>query len=340
MNKKFNRTTILFTILIIFIHGIYLPIASAEKEIFKIRFSHVLGEETSKGWGAETFARRINAELKGKVSVEIFSNATLYKENQAIEAVSSGTLEMAAPPMEKFMELIPALQMFDIPFLFSDMNAVHDTMDGPIGDDLKALFNNRGVDIQLMGLWDNGFRQFICDPHPLILPSDAKGLKLIITGNGVLEAQINHLGAGAFKFSLSDIFEELEKGHMDGHENTLSNIYTRKYHTVQRYLTLSNHGYSGYAVVINQPFWNKLPWIIQKKITTVFQDVTKGVRQKAITIEKQNLEYLKLYELQQKDFRIFELTAENKKVWKESVLQIQKKFSDVIPEKWMKIINR
>ena len=232
-----------------------------------IRFSHVVAENTPKGWGAQEFARRVNQELHGKVRVDVFPNGMLYQDNQAIEALASGDLEMAAPSSAKFMGMVPALQLFDMPFLFSDIHSVHAVIDGAIGQEIKDIFLNRRLGIRLLTFWDNAFKQFTCNAHPLSSPDDFKGLKFRIMSSDVLEAQMTSLGASGIRLSFQDVYEALESGIVDGQENTASNIYTGNFHKVQQYLSFSDHGYLGYVVIINDAFWNTLSRSIQKKLT-------------------------------------------------------------------------
>ena len=139
---------------------------SAMAKAKKIRFSHVVSVNTPKGWAANEFANRVNKALNGRYVVTVFPNAQLYGDNQAIEALSAGFIEMAAPSSAKFVGSVPALQLFDMPFLFPTIETVHKTVDGPIGDEIRAMFIKRGLGIKLMTFWDNAFKQFSSNVRP------------------------------------------------------------------------------------------------------------------------------------------------------------------------------
>ncbi len=304
-----------------------------------IRFSHVVSENTPKGWGAMELARRVNKALKGKVRMEVYPNGTLFNDNQAIEAVAMGSLEMAAPSTAKFKGFVPGLQLFDIPFLFSDLHAVHKTMDGEIGRELKSIFRKRALGIQLLDFWDNAFKQFTCNTNPLTTPNDFKGMKFRIMDSEILEAQIEALGGVGYQSAFSDVFDLLSEGKMDGQENTASNIYTQHYHTVQHYMTLSNHGYLGYLVIVNQAFWEGLPWPVQKKISAILKEVTLGVREKAIAFNQHALTALKTYAETHDAFEIVSLTSDEKQALQRAVAPVEKEFKDLIPKRWLETIQ-
>jgi C4-dicarboxylate-binding protein DctP len=315
------------------------PTVLAKKKPFKIRFSHVVSENTPKGWGAKEFARRVNEELKGKVVVKVFPSAQLYGDNQAIEALSAGFIEMAAPSSAKFVGSVPALQLFDMPFLFKNIEAVHKTVDGEIGDEIRAMFEKRGLGIKLVTFWDNAFKQFSCNTRPLIKPADFKGVKFRIMSSDILEAQMEALGAVGLKLPFSEVYNALEQGVVDGQENTASNIYTKKFHEVQKYLTFSNHGYLGYAVIINQKFWDKLPQDIQASLSKILKEVTEKVREKAVELDKEQAALIRDYAKKSGKLQIFDLNPAQVKALQDAVTPVHNQFTDVVPAAWIKKIK-
>jgi len=326
---------ILITILVITILGKSL----ASDGSIVIRFSHVVAQNTPKGWGAREFARRVNQELRGKVRVEVFANGSLYQDNEAIEALAAGDLEMAAPSSAKFMGIVPALQLFDMPFLFSDIQSVHTTIDGAIGEEMKELFLNRNLDIRLLTFWDNAFKQFTCNVRPLLSPDDFKGLKFRIMSSDVLDAQMKSLGATGLRLPFQEVYKVLAKDLVDGQENTASNIYTGNFHEVQQYLTFSNHGYLGYVVIINDTFWQKLPKHIQNKLTVIMDEVTLEVRKKAQELDIQQSELIRAYAKIHDHPGITTLNESQKKMLQKAMIPVYQKFSCIVPERWISRIK-
>ena len=304
-----------------------------------IRFSHVVDENTPKGWGAKEFARRVNQELNGTVRVEVYPNGSLYQDNEAIEALAAGDLEMAAPSSAKFMGIVPALQLFDMPFLFSDIDSVHNTIDGAIGEEMKEIFLDRNLNIRLLTFWDNAFKQFTCNVHPLLSPDDFKGVKFRIMSSDVLEAQMISLGASGIRLPFQEVYGVLEKGLVDGQENTASNIYNENFHKVQQYLTFSNHGYLGYMVIINNNFWNNLPRRIQSKLATILDGVTLEVRQKAQDLDIQQSELIRTYAKSHGHPGITTLNENQKKILQKAMEPVYQQFSNIVPERWISLIK-
>ena len=326
-------------IILVFCLAIAVPMASAKAKPFKIRFSHVVSENTPKGWGANEFAKRVNEELKGKVVVKVFPSSQLYGDNQAIEALSAGFIEMAAPSSAKFVGSVPALQLFDMPFLFKNIKAVHKTVDGEIGDEIRAMFVKRGLGIKLVTFWDNAFKQFSCNVRPLIKPADFKGVKFRIMSSDILEAQMKALGGVGLKLPFSEVYNALEQGVVDGQENTASNIYTKKFYEVQKYISFSNHGYLGYAVIMNQKFWDKLPKDIQATLSRILREVTVKVREKAVELDKKQSALIRDYAKTSGRLKIYDLNAAQIKALQNAVTPVHNQFSDVVPTSWIKRIK-
>lgn len=328
-----------FFVLCIMVLCTVMVVPSAMAKAKKIRFSHVVSVNTPKGWAANEFANRVNKALDGRYVVTVFPNSQLYDDNQAIEALSAGFIEMAAPSSAKFIGSVPALQLFDMPFLFPKIETVHKVVDGPIGDEIRTMFIERGLGIKLMTFWDNAFKQFSDNVRPLIKPADFKGVKFRIMSSDVLEAQMDALGGVGLKLPFAEVYNALEQGVVDGQENTASNIYTKKFHEVQKYLTFSNHGYLGYTVIMNQKFWDELPADVQKTISTILTEVTVLERQKALELDKEQGTLIRDYAKQSGRLQIFDLTPEQTDGLQKAMEPVHNKFSDVVPTKWINEIK-
>lgn len=328
-----------FFVLCIMVLCMVMVVPSAMAKAKKIRFSHVVSVNTPKGWAANEFANRVNKALDGRYVVTVFPNSQLYDDNQAVEALSAGFIEMAAPSSAKFIGSVPALQLFDMPFLFPKIETVHKVVDGKIGDEIRAMFIERGLGIKLMTFWDNAFKQFSDNVRPLIKPDDYKGVKFRIMSSDVLEAQMDALGGVGLKLPFAEVYNALEQGVVDGQENTASNIYTKKFHEVQKYLTFSNHGYLGYAVIMNQKFWDELPADVQKTISTILTEVTVLERQKALELDKEQGTLIRDYAKKSGRLQIFDLTPEQTDGLQKAMEPVHNKFSDVVPTKWINEIK-
>jgi C4-dicarboxylate-binding protein DctP len=237
-----------------------------------IKFSHVVAPDTPKGKGAEKFKELAEKYTNGKVKVEVYHNSTLYKDKEELEAMQLGAVQMLAPSNSKFGPIgIKEFEVFDLPFLIPNLAALRKVTEGPIGQKMLKLFDAKGM----VGLayWDNGFKQMSAN-KPLRMPEDYKGLKFRIQSSKVLEQQFRLLGAIPQVMAFSEVYQALQTGVVDGQENTPSNIYTQKFHEVQKYTTLSNHGYIGYVVVVNKKFWDGLPADIRGQLEKAMKEAT------------------------------------------------------------------
>ncbi len=234
-----------------------------------MKFSHVVAENTPKGQMANKFKELIDQRLDGKVVVEVFPNSQLFGDNKVLEAMLLGDVHLAAPSLSKFNKYTPALQIFDLPFLFKDMAAVEKFQQGPAGQEL--LMSMKGKGLIGLGYLHNGMKQLSAS-DPLTVPADAKKKKFRIMSSDVLAAQFEALEAIPLKKPFSEVFTLLQTKAIDGQENTWSNIYSKKFFEVQPYITESNHGVLDYLVVTSVEFWMGLPDDLRTEIKKALDD--------------------------------------------------------------------
>jgi C4-dicarboxylate-binding protein DctP len=245
--------------------------ASADSPIV-IKFSHVVASNTPKGAAAEKFKELAEKYTDGKVKIEIYPNSTLYKDKEELEALQLGAVQMLAPSNSKFGPIgVREFEVFDLPYILPDLPTLRKVTDGPLGAKLLKLLQPKGM--TGLAYWDNGFKQMTANKK-LIAPADYKGLKFRIQSSKVLEAQFRALGAIPQVMAFSEVYQALQTGVVDGQENTASNIYTQKMHEVQKYLTMTNHGYIGYVVVVNKKFWDGLPADIRGQLEKAMNEAT------------------------------------------------------------------
>src|SRR5712671_618167 len=243
------------------------------QEPIVIKFSHVVAQGTPKGKGAEYFKKIAEERTKGRVKVEVYPNSTLYKDNEEVDALQLGAVQMLAPSLAKFGPLgLRDFEVFDLPYLFDNYDELHKVTRGPIGAALLKKLEAKGI----IGLayWDNGFMDMSAN-KPLRKPEDFRGLKMRIQSSKVLDAQMRALGASPQVMAFSEVYQALQTGVVDGTENPPSNFYTQKMHEVQKYLTLSNHGVIEYAVIVNKKFCDGLPADVRSTLEGAMKDATK-----------------------------------------------------------------
>lgn len=246
--------------------------AASAADPIVIKFSHVTAESGHpKGEAAKLFADTVNERMAGKVVVEVYPNSQLYNDNKVLEAMLLGDVQMAAPSLSKFEKYTKKFRIFDLPFLFDDINAVDRFQAGAAGQELLKSMVDRGL--LGLGYWHNGMKQMSAS-KPLQVPGDASGLKFRIQTSDVLEAQFEALDANPQKMAFKEVYGALQTGVVDGQENTWSNIYTKKFFEVQDGVTETNHGIIDYLVVTSVEFWEGLPADIRGELESILAEVS------------------------------------------------------------------
>jgi C4-dicarboxylate-binding protein DctP len=253
-----------------------------------IKFSHVVAADTPKGKAAEMFAKKAAELTGGKVKVEVYANSTLYKDKEEMEALQLGAVQMLAPSLAKFGPLgVKEFEVFDLPFIFNGYDDLHKVTTGAVGKQLLAKLEPKGI--RGLAFWDNGFKSFSAN-SPIKTPADLKGKKMRIQSSKVLEEQMRSVGSMPQVMAFSEVYQALQTGVVDGTENPISNLYTQKMHEVQKHLTLTDHGYLGYAVIVNKKFWDGLPADIRKQLDDAMEQSTRYANQIAKVENDSSLE--------------------------------------------------
>ncbi|MFC4161373.1 TRAP transporter substrate-binding protein [Chitinimonas lacunae] len=252
-----------------------------------IKFSHVVAVDTPKGRAALHFKKLAEERTQGRVKVEVYPNSQLYKDKEELEALQLGAVQMLAPSLAKFGPLgVKEFEVFDLPYIFDNYQELHKVTEGPIGQGLLKKLDSKGI--TGLAFWDNGFKQFSAN-KPLKAPADFRGVKLRIQSSKVLDAQMRALGALPQQMAFSEVYQALQTGVVDGTENPPSNFYTQKMHEVQKFLTMSDHGYLGYAVIVNKRFWDGLPPDIRTALDGAMKEATKYGNDLAKTTNESDL---------------------------------------------------
>ncbi|MCR9271882.1 C4-dicarboxylate ABC transporter [Mameliella alba] len=247
--------------------------AACDEGELVIKFSHVTNTDRHpKGIAATLLAERVNAEMDGKACMEVFPNSTLYNDDQVLEAMLQGDVQLAAPSLSKFEQFTKQFRIFDLPFMFKNIEAVDGFQNSDTGQKMKESMTRRG----LLGLafWHNGMKQMSAN-KPLVDPGDAEGLKFRVQNSEVLKAQMAALGGSPQPMAFSEVYGALQTGVVDGQENTWSNIYGQKFFEVQDGITETNHGVIDYLVVTNVDWWEGLDADVRDQLATIIAEVTE-----------------------------------------------------------------
>ncbi len=299
---------------------------SAVAADYVLKFSHVVSPNTPKGKAAEFFEKRLEELSKGRIDVQVYPNSQLYKDNAVLKALKLNSVQMACPSFSKFGKIVPQLALFDLPFLFKDIDHLHRVQDSDVGQKLKDMVTAKGF--VALDFWDNAFKQMTSSKKALIHPSDAKGQKFRIMSSKVLEEQFKAVGAIPQVMPFSEVYSALQQGVIDGQENTNSNIYTKKFYEVQKYMSITNHGYLGYLVVMSKRFWNSLPDDLKANVKQAMKEATAKEREYAIELDKSQFAKIEEYAKKSGKLQITKLSPEQIGEWKKAMEVIYPKFYD------------
>jgi C4-dicarboxylate-binding protein DctP len=343
-----------------------------DKPEITLRFSHVVAEETPKGLAANRFKALVEQRTAGRIGVQVFPNAQLYGDHDEMQALQLGAVDLVAPSLSKFGRIgvqvfpnaqlygdhdemqalqlgavdmvapslskfgrigLPEFELFDLPFLFDDLAAVRRVTLGPLGQKLLQGLQRQGL--VGLGFFDNGFKQMSAN-RPLLEPADFKNLRMRVQASRVIAAQMRVLGARPVTLAFSETRRALEAGVVDGTENPVSNFWTQAMHEVQSDLSLTEHGYLGYAVVTNQRFWQHLNVADRELVNRALQEALAFGNQIADAQNDQALVALR----QAGTTRIHALSAVQRTRLRRAVQPVKRQLGDRIGADWVIALQR
>ena len=286
-----------------------------------IKFSHVTNtDKHPKGIAASLLEQRVNDEMNGKACMEVFPNSTLYDDNKVLEALLQGDVQLAAPSLSKFEAFTKKYRIFDLPFMFKDIKAVDAFQASDTGQALKDSMQRRGL--QGLAFWHNGMKQMSANV-PLIVPSDANGLRFRVQSSDVLVAQMEAIGGSPQKMAFSEVYGALQQGVVDGQENTWSNIYGKKFFEVQDGITETNHGIIDYLVVTSVEWLDSLEPDVRDQFLTILSEVTEARNSESTSVNAAARQ-----SIIDAGGVVRELTTEQRQAWVDVMKPVWEKFAE------------
>ncbi|MFT2098125.1 TRAP transporter substrate-binding protein [Marinomonas sp. 2405UD66-6] len=289
-----------------------------------VKFSHVTGGTTHpKVVAANSLAERVNAEMNGKLCVEVYPNSTLFGDSKELEALLLGDVQLLAPSLSKFGSYTDKLGVFDLPFIFKDMDHAIRFTNTPAG---KDLLNAMKDDIGFVGLgyWMSGMKYFSAK-KPLLVPSDAEGMKFRVQTSDVSKQMIDAMGASPQAMAFSEVYGALQTGVVDGQENTWSNIYTKKFYEVQDSTTETSHQLLAYLFMTSSEFLDSLSDEDRAQFLQIADEVTQAANLHVKAAEAANRA-----NILKAGGKINTLTPEQRQEWVDAMAPVWKQFERYI----------
>ncbi len=299
--------------------GLTAPANAAEGKPFVIKFAHVVADDTPKGKGALLFQKLVHERLAGKVKVEVYPNSTLVGDADEMQALLDGRVQMLAPSLSKFGKYTRKLQVFDLPFLFDDQDAVQRFQKREMSRELLRSMADSGI--YGLAYWNNGLKQ-LSATRALRTPEDAAGLAFRIQPSAVLEAQFEAVGAKPVVLPFADVYKSLKDGVVQGAENPWSNIASQNMHTVQPFITESNHGVLNYMLVTSSKFWMSMPFAVRSELEGIVLEVTQAVNREAAALNQRDRDRI----LASGSSKLISLTPEQRQAWREKMMPVWQRY--------------
>lgn len=285
-----------------------------------VKFAHVTNtDKHPKGIAASMLESRINSEMNGTMCMEVYPNSTLYNDNKVLEAMLQGDVQLAAPSLSKFEKFTKQFRLFDLPFMFKNIQAVDAFQGSADGQAMLDSMQRRGL--QGLAFWHNGMKQMSAN-KPLIAPSDANGLKFRVQSSDVLVAQMEAIGGSPQKMAFSEVYGALQQGVVDGQENTWSNIYGKKFFEVQDGITQTDHGIIDYLVVTSVDWLDSLDAPVREQFLTILGEVTETRNAESTAVND-----AAKVAIVEAGGVIRDLTPEQRQVWVDTMKPVWAKFS-------------
>ena len=220
-----------------------------------LKLGHIAEPENPYGQGADHFANLVKERTKGEVTIQVYPSSQLGNQRDLVEGLTFGTVDMTLTGTAVLGNFIPEVAVFDLPFVFRDIPHAYKALD-TVGMDLCKKGEGRGM--MTLAIWENGVRHMTNNKRPIKTPEDMKGLKMRVMEQPVYIEMMKALGASPTPMAMSELYTALQKGVIDGQENPLAHIATKRFYEVQKYISLTGHTYASEPLLISTISWKKL----------------------------------------------------------------------------------
>lgn len=297
--------------------------AAPQDKVFEATFAHVVRPTIAKGMAADRFADLVRERSNGRLNIKVYPDSQLGTDREITEQMQLGDIEFNAPFTGVLPAFVPQTQLFDLPFAFPDSEGAYKAMHGPVGDILNPYLLQQGL--RVLGYWDGGFKHITNNIRPIRLPSDIAGMRIRVSQSPLLVSQFAALGASGIDIAFAELYTALQQGTVDGQENTLANIFTRRFYEAQRHMTLTAHGYLGYAFLVSETFFQSLPADLQKIVQDTANEVSVWQWEMA---RAEDLAFLN--QLRNTNINIVELTPAEKQAFVDATRSVYTVFENSV----------
>jgi len=255
-----------------------------------LKLGHDQPERSTHHQAALKFRELIESRTKGDIQVKVFPAQLLGTGTQMVEQVQAGALETALIPTAWIAPVAPSVQILDLPFLFPSRTVAYRVIDGPAGREILRPLNK--VSIEGVAFWEGGFKQFT-GHFPIREPKDYEGHKIRTMPAPVIIEQFKAFGATPVPIDFKELYSALQQKVVDGQENPIATTVLMRFYEVQKYLTLSDHGYIAYVFLVHKPLLDRLPAATREALVQTAREAGRHQRELIAESEKGHLETMR-----------------------------------------------
>lgn len=296
---------------------------SANAADYTLKFAHVLSTDTPAHRAAEFLAETVAERTEGKVEIEIFPAGQLGSDTEIVEQIQIGSVHMGIPPTAKLGNFEPRMQLFDLPFIFPTAQSAYTVLDGEIGSSLLDTLDAQGL--YGAAYWESGFKQITNSVKPITSPEDLAGIKMRTMSSPIIISQYETWGANPIPIAFAEVYNALQQGVAEAQENGFVSIDKMKFYEVQKYLTVSNHAYLGYAFIVNKAAWDGMPADLQEIVQAAIEEARDFQRAETASLD----ESLKTKMIEE-GIEVYELDAEGIAAFFDASKPVHEQFEEVV----------
>lgn len=307
-----------------------------QEKPYEIKFSHVVAPDTPKGMAAEFFKTKLEDLSDGRIIVKIYPNGSYSSDSKVLNELDRGNIQMVAPSTATYVKIVKEMSFFDLPYISTNYKHLHTLYASDIGKEAAQKVVDINPQVYMpIAYWDSGFKQMCSRKSALLSPDDSKGQKSRVMPSKILEDEMRSVGSLPVSMPFGEVYNALNQGTIDMAENPLSNYYNSKFYEACTHLTMTNHGFISYLVMLDKRFYDSLPQDLQSNLMKALEETTKYERDLSIRDENRLFDILQDMEKNERRPKIITLTDEQLNVWKSSMQTIYKDVTDLIPMEWI-----
>lgn len=320
-----KRTVVAVLALMLIATGFAFASGSQEGEgPITMQLGHDLPEDTPQHEGSLRFKELVEERSEGRIEVNVYPAGQLGSDIETTELMQNGAVEAGLIPTAKLSGFDKTLQIVDLPFLFPSREATYYVLDSEVGLDLLSGLEDQNL--KGLAFWESGFKQLTAD-FPITSPENFDGQKIRVMESPILIEQFEALGANAVPIDFAEVYNALQQGVVDGQENPLVSIVNMKFHEVQDYMAISNHGYLAYAFLVSQDFWNDLPEELQSIVQETALEAAQYERELTLEMEEGFIETI-----EESGTEVIRFDDEQREAFEEATRPVHQQFADEIGE--------